>query len=161
MHTKIALSFIVLLCTILAIAGCTGPSNPTSPVIPAPSLTAAPSSGAPAPAPATPSGGSLVPSPTDIVLASRSLNLNVEKDYLGKVIVTFQGGSGNGQVISFDVTVNRADGQVVTDKLGVNIGDVVTLQGTKDTDRVIVIAHMDDGKSYRIVDMLSRFRTLG
>ena len=62
---------------------------------------------------------------------------------------------------SFDVTVNRADGQVTTGELGADIGDVVTVQGTKDTDRVIIVANMDDGKSYKIIDMLSKFRTLG
>jgi len=158
MHSKTALSLVFFLFALLA-AGCTGTSNLTPVTTPTPVVTAAPISGTTAPA--TPSGGDLVPSPTDVVLASRSVSLNVEKDYLGKVIVTFQGGSGNGHVNSFDVTVKRADGQVVTDKLGADIGDVVTLQGTKDTDRVIIIANMDDGRSYKIIDMLSRFRTLG
>lgn len=159
MNAKITLSLAVLLCTILALAGCTGTPNLPPAATPTPVVTVAPSSGVSTPT--APSGGSLVPSPTDAVLASRAVNLNVEKDYLGKVIVTYQGGSGNGHVKSFDVTVNRADGQVTTGELGADIGDVVTVQGTKDTDRVIIVANMDDGKSYKIIDMLSKFRTLG
>jgi hypothetical protein len=158
MHVKTALSLVILLCTVLAIAGCTSAPGVT-PATQAPAATAAPSSGAPAVA--TQAGASLVPSPTDVVVASRTLTLNVEKDYLGNVVVTFQGGNGNGHVKSFDVTVNRADGQVSTGKLGVNIGDVVTLTGTKDADRVIVVANMDDGKAYKVIDMTSKFRTIG
>jgi hypothetical protein len=160
MHAKTALSLVILLCTVLAIAGCTGAPGAAPAATQAPAATAAPSSGAPA-AVATPAGGSLEPSPTDVVVASRTLTLNVEKDYLGNVVVTFQGGNGNGHVKSFDVTVNRADGQVSTGKLGVNIGDVVTLTGTKDADRVIVVANMDDGKAYKVIDMTSKFRTIG
>jgi hypothetical protein len=159
MHLKTAFSLVILLCTVLAIAGCTSAPSLT-PATQAPVATAAPSSGSPASTVAS-SGGNLVPSPTDVVVASRTLTLNVEKDYLGNVVVTFQGGNGNGHVKSFDVTVNRADGQVSTGKLGVNIGDVVTLPATKDTDRVIVVANMDDGKAYKVIDMTSKFRTIG
>lgn len=159
MHSKTTLPIVVLLGIILAIAGCTGTSNLTPSAIPAPVATAVPSSGAPVPS--VSSGGPLVPSPTDVVPTSRTINLNVEKDYLGNVIITYQGGNGNGHVKSFDITVNRADGQVSTGSLGVDMGDVVTIQGTKDTDRVIIVANMDDGKSYKVIDMLSAFKTLG
>ena len=92
MKAKIALSLAVLLCTILALAGCAGTPNLPPAATQTPVVTAAPSSGISAPTAS--SGGSLVPSPTDAVLASRAVNLNVEKDYLGNVIVTYQGGAG-------------------------------------------------------------------
>jgi hypothetical protein len=157
MNARAVLSIVILFCAVLAIAGCT--STPTV----APAATQAPvaSAAPPGTVVAASSGASLVPSPTDVVIASRALNLNIEKDYLGNVIVTFQGGSGNGHVKSFDVTVNRADGQVSNGNLGVNIGDVLKLAGTKDTDRVIVVASMDDGKTYKVRDELSKFRTIG
>ena len=159
MHAKTVLSLVILLCTVLAITGCTSAPTVTPAATQSQVSTPSPSSGAPAAA--TPSGGGLVPLPTDVVVPSRALNLNIEKDYLGNVIVTFQGGSGNGHVKSFDVTVYRADGQVSTDKLGINIGDVVKIMGTKNTDRVVVVAVMDDGKSYKLVDELVMFKSLG
>ena len=154
MHPKSALFLVVLLGLFLVLAACTGTPNFSPLATQAPVATTQSLSG-------TPATTDLVPQPTDVIGTSRTLNLNIEKDYLGKVIITFQGGNGNGHVTSFDVTVNRADGLVSTGKLGINIGDVLTLEGTKDTDRVIVVANMDDGKSYRIIDMMSRFRTLG
>ena len=157
MHAKTALSFVVLLCAVLAIAGCAGTTNSSPTATPAAVETSATLSNTAAPV----SSGNLVPSPTDVIAGSRTLNLNIEKDYLGRIIITFQGGNGNGHVTSFNVTIYRADGQVVSDKLGVNIGDVATLAGTKDTDRIVVSATMDDGKTYKIIDMISKFRTLG
>jgi hypothetical protein len=87
------------------------------------------------------------------------INVNVEKDYLGNVIVTFQGGSGLIHVKKIDVSLNRADAQVKTGSLGIHVDDTLTLEGTKDTDRIIVYATMDDGKTYKIVDALSPYKT--
>ena len=157
MNAKAVLSIVFLFCAVLAIAGCASSPNPAPAATQAPVATAVPSGTVVAAS----SGASLVPLPTDVVIASRALNLNIEKDYLGNVIVTYQGGSGNGHVTSFDVTVNRADGQVSKGNLGINIGDVIKLAGTKDTDRVIVVASMDDGKTYKVRDELSKFRTIG
>ena len=160
MNGKILLSLVLFLGIVLAIAGCTSPQAP-APSAATQAPVAAPSSGSSSAPPAASSGASLVPSPTDVVPGSRTLNLNVEKDYLGNVVVTFQGGAGNGHVQKFVVTVNRADGQVETGTLGTNIGDTVSIAGTKDSDRVIVMASMDDGKTYKVIDEISKFRTLG
>jgi hypothetical protein len=100
----------------------------------------------------------MVPSPTDAILEANKVNINVEKDHLANVIVTFQGGSGLAQVNTIEVTLNRADGQVKTANIGIKVGDAVTLEGTKNTDRVIAYVTMKDGKRYKLVDTLVPFR---
>ena len=59
------------------------------------------------------------------------------------------------QVNKIDVTLNRADGQVKTSEVGTKVDDTVTLEGTKNTDRVMVYVTMKDGKRYKIIDTLS------
>jgi len=153
MQLNHALSFLILLGIAMIVAGCAGTQSPSTP---APTQNAASTA---APAASMTTGASLVPSPTDSMVASRQVNVNVEKDYLGNVIVTYQGGNGLGHVKSLDVTMNRADGIVKTASLGIHADDAVTLEGTKDSDRVMVYAAMDDGKTYKIVDTLSAYRT--
>jgi hypothetical protein len=152
MLLKSAFPALVLLCMILLVTGCTGTQNTTA----APAQTAAADV---VQVSAVPTTAGLAPSPTDQMLTSQMINVNVEKDYLGNVIVTFQGGNGLKQVTKIDVTLNRADGQVKTASLGVQAGDTATLEGTKDTDRVMVYATMEDGKTYKIVDTLSAYKT--
>jgi hypothetical protein len=152
MQLKAMLSVLLLLGIAIIVAGCAGTQSPATPApTQNPVSTVA--------ATATTTGSSLVPSPTDTMVASRLVTVNVEKDYLGNVIFTFQGGSGLIHVNSLSVTLNRADGVVKTASLGTHVDDAVTLEGTKDTDRVMVYASMDDGKTYKIVDALSAYRT--
>ena len=82
-----------------------------------------------------------------------------EKDYLGNIPVIFQGGMGQIHVKKIDVTLYRSDGQVKTATLGTNKGDQVELEGTKQTDRVVVRVSMDNGQSYTIKDQMSAYRT--
>jgi hypothetical protein len=141
---------IALLCMLLALAGCTGTQNtPVAPqgTVPAGIQTAAASA-----------GPDLVVSPTDSIIEANKVNVNVEKDHLANVIVTFQGGSGLQQVNKIDVTLNRADGQVKTADVGIRVDDSATLEGTKNTDRVIVYVTMKDGRRYKIVDTLVSFK---
>ena len=98
-------------------------------------------------------------SPTDSIIDAYKLDFNVEKDYLGNVVVEFQGGSGLKQVNKIDVTLNRADGQVINKEVGINMGDSVTLEGTKNTDRIMIYVTMKDGKRYKVVDSLVPFKT--
>lgn len=151
MHHKFTLPGFVLLCILLVLAGCSGtPASPasTQATVPAGTQTAS----------TTVAGPDLEVSPTDSILDAYKLDINVEKDYLGNVIVTFQGGSGLKQVNKLEVTLNRADGQVKTADVGIRMGDTVTLEGMKNTDRVIVYATMKDGKRYKIVDSLIPFK---
>jgi hypothetical protein len=151
MHNFRTALIITLLCMLLALAGCTG--SPSSPAASPATAQAAP------PSAAVTSGPDMVPSSTDSIIEANKVNINVEKDYLANVVVTFQGGNGLAQVNKIDVTLNRADGQVKTANIGINVGDSATLEGTKDTDRVIVYVTMKDGKRYKLVDSLVPFRT--
>jgi hypothetical protein len=151
MHIKTSLLITGLLCVLLAIAGCTGTQNApvvTQVTVPADTQTAS----------ATLAGPDLAVSPTDSIIEAKKVNVNVEKDYLGNVIVTFQGGNGLQQVNKIDVTLNRADGVVKTADVGIRVGDTQTLEGTKNTDRVIVYVTMKDGKRYKIIDSLMAFK---
>ena len=148
-HTTI-LSGIVLICILVAIAGCTGTQKPADTPVVTPAAAIAPAT--------VTAGADLVPSPTDSILAANNVNINVEKDHLGNVIVTFQGGSGLQQVNRIDVTLNRADGQIKTGEVGIRVDDQLTLEGTKSTDRVIVSVSMKDGKRYKLVDALVPFK---
>jgi len=140
-----------LLCVFLAIAGCTGTQN--APVVSQATVPAGTQTVSAASA-----GPDLVPSPTDSIIEANKVNVNVEKDYLGNVIVTFQGGSGLQQVNKIDAILNRADGQVKTADVGIRLDDTVTLEGTRNTDRVMVYVTMKDGKRYKIVDSLMPYK---
>ena len=141
----------MLVCVGLILAGCTGTQTPPAATTPgAQSL----STGTPGSAPAA----DLVPTSVDILDAARAVNVNVDKDYLGIIHVTFQGGPGLQNVRSIEVTVNRADGQVKTASVGIKADDTTEIEGTKDTDRVIVRVSLSDGKTYKIFDDLVAFK---
>lgn len=151
MNPRIALSFAVLLCIALAIAGCTGtPAQPDTQATPA----------SPAGATTQQAGAAadLVPTETDHLDAARSVTVNIEKDYLGVIRATFQGGPGLGNVRKIDVTVNQADGQVKTVPVGIETDDSATIEATKGSDRVMVFVTLSDGKRYKIYDELVLFK---
>jgi hypothetical protein len=145
MHNKTIILITGLLCVLLAFAGCTG--TPNAPVVPQGTVAAVTQTII-----ATSAGPDLVVSPTDSMIDAYKLDVNVDKDYLGDVIVTFQGGAGLKQVNKIDATLTRGDGLIKTEDVGIRIGDNVILNGTKITDRVMVYATMKDGKRYKIVD---------
>jgi hypothetical protein len=151
MHIKTIILLTGLLCALLAIAGCTGTQN--APVAPQGTVAAVTQTLS-----ATSAGPDLVVSPTDSMIEAYKLDVNVDKDYLGDVIVTFQGGAGLKQVTKIDATLNRADGQVIMKDVGITLGSTVTLAGTKNTDRVMVYASMRDGKRYKIIDSLLPYK---
>ena len=151
MHIKTIILITGLLCILLALAGCTGTQNPAVTPVQTPSATSGPLAVATI-------GVDLNPSPTDVMMDSIKVNVNVDKDYLGNVIVTFQGGAGLMNVRKIDATLNRADGQIKTATVGTRVDDTVTLEGTKSTDRVLVYVTMADGKTYKIVDQLSPYK---
>jgi hypothetical protein len=151
MQYRITLSVIFLICAAIAIAGCTGTQN--TPAAPA-TGSGTGSAGTSSPA------GNLVVSPTEVVPDYNMVKVDVsEKDYLGNIPVIFQGGMGQIHVKKIDVTLYRSDGQVKTATIGIKKGDQVELEGTKQTDRVVVRVSMDNGQSYTINDVLSPYRT--
>jgi hypothetical protein len=144
---------IVLLCSALAIAGCTGtPASPASPT---------PASGTPFGAGTTPasSGAILTTVPTDIVPGTNQVTVDVGvKDYLGNIEVIYQGGMGQIHVKKISAKITRADGQTQTKPLENKKGSTIELEGTKQTDRVEVWVSMDNGETYKINDVLREYR---
>ena len=149
------LILVAFLACLFLLMGCTAPQ------------VGAPSGGA---APSASSGGesgvsaaqNLVPTATDVVPDYNMVKIDVgEKDYLGSIPVIFQGGMGQIHVTKIDVTLYRADGEVVSKSLGMNKGDEVDLQGTKQTDRVVVYVTFDNGSRLKTNDALSAYRTRG
>lgn len=157
MQSRIPL--ILLICAAIAIAGCMGTQNP--PVTPTPTSGTSTTT--------SPTGGSLVPSPTDVMPEYNAVTVDVgEKDYLGNIPVTFQGGKGQINTKKIDVKLTRADGSVQTSTLGTNKGDEKELQGTRGSgsergpsDRVEIWVTMNNGQTYKIVDVLREYRTRG
>lgn len=154
MQYRVTLFVIFIICAAIAIAGCTGTSN--APVAPA----TAPAGSESSSTGTQVSTGSLVVTTTDPVPEYNLVMADVgEKDYLGNIPVIFQGGMGLIHVKKIDVTLYRADGQVKTVTMGIKKGDQVELEGTKQTDRVVVYVSMDNGDRYKINDVLSPYRT--
>ncbi len=149
MQDTIALPLTLLLCAAVLFAGCT--SSPGT-------------AGTSSPVPGTASGSaqagwSLTTSPTDAVPENIAVTVTVqEKDYLGNIPVIFNGGMEQNLVKTIDVTLYRADGQIITAKIGTNKGDEADMAGTKQTDRVVVYVTMMSGQAYKVADVLSPYR---
>jgi len=144
---------IVLLCSALAIAGCTG--TPASPAA------TTPASGTPAGSGTSPasSGALLTTVQTDIVPGTNQVTVDVGvKDYLGNIEVIYQGGMGQIHVKKISAKITRADGQTQTKLLENKKGSTIELEGTKQTDRVEVWVDMDNGQTYKINDVLRDYR---
>ena len=148
---------VLVLIGIVAIAGCTSANSPSST-----------SSGASTPASGTQSASStLTTSPTDVMPADIAVTVTVgEKDYLGNIPVTFNGGPGQINVHSIQVVLTRVDGTTDTESLTSNQGSTVTLAGTRgsgslagQSDRVQVYVSMNNGITYKIADELRQYRS--
>ena len=143
---------IVLLCSALAIAGCTGTRLHRLHLHRLPEL---PGSGT---SPAS-SGATLTTVPTDIVPGTNQVTVDVGvKDYLGNIEVIYQGGMGQIHVKKITAKISRADGQTQTKPLENKKGSTIELEGTKQTDRVEVWVDMDNGQTYKINDVLREYR---
>jgi hypothetical protein len=151
MQNKTPFLAILLLCAAIGIAGCTG--TPNVPALP-------PATAAPAGTQAPLAQNNLVVSPTDVVPVTNLVSVIVqEKEYSGIIPVVFDGGKGQFLVKSVAVTLYRADGQSSTVSLGIKKGDVVNLEGTRQTDRVVVYVTEMNGETYKVTDVLSPYRT--
>jgi hypothetical protein len=153
---------IIILCGAIITAGCTGiPASPSG----TPSGTGTPA----APAGSGASGGTLTTVPTDALPAENFVTVDVsEKDYLGTITVTFQGGMGMNSITKVDVKLTRADGSTQTATIGTKKGDEVELQGTRGSgsergpaDRVEVWVTTNQVQTYKIVDVLREYRSRG
>jgi len=90
----------------------------------------------------------------------------LEKDYLEKIMVIFQGGEGMIHVKKIEVKITRADGTVQNATIGIKKGDQVELDGTRGEgplrgpiDRVEVWVTMDNSQTYKTNDELREYRT--
>jgi hypothetical protein len=141
-----------LICGVVAVAGCTSSQSSTT--------TTSTSSG-------TTASSSLTTAPTDVMPANIAVTVTVgEKDYLGQIPVTFDGGQGQDNVHTITVTLTRFDGSTQTETLGSDKGDTITLAGTRgsgslsgQSDRVQVAVTMNNGITYNVADVLREYRS--
>jgi len=95
----------------------------------------------------------------DQIPKEKSLAIQVEKDEIfADITVTFNGGDGQYLLDSLHVKTTLSDGQVIEEELGINRGDEIKFDGTKDEDRIEVTAYFVDGTSYRVYDKYVPFR---
>ena len=148
MKASAFIAVIFLICCAVAIAGCTSSQSSSSGSTPSASGT-------------TPAS-SLTTSPTDAMPANIAVTVTVgEKDYLGNIPVTFDGGAGQVNVNKITVVLTRVDGSTDTESLGSDKGDVVNMAGTRgsgslsgQSDRVQVFVTMNNGQTYTVADVL-------
>lgn len=97
----------------------------------------------------------LIPGPTQTMPPNYVVVVNVQRDPIDPTItVTFRGGKGQYYVRDVDVRLTRSDGVVVTKKLGHDMMDEVTFDGTKGKDRVEVTVTLITNDQYKIIDAL-------
>jgi len=102
------------------------------------------------------SAGPLVPLPTETIPSGQTLYFHVDKDPVtAKITVIFAGSAGVGSISSAEVKVTHPNGAVATGIIlplkGVS---EITLDGSKETDRLEIIATMTTGETYRVRDEL-------
>ncbi len=104
----------------------------------------------------TPVSRALVPLPTQLIPSGQKLYFSVQKNPVTqKILVIFAGSAGVGSIISADIKVTHPGGSVATGIIMPLKGvPEITLDGSKEADRVEIIAHMSDGKAYRVYDQL-------
>ena len=148
---KVFLPFIFLtLMLCILFAGCVQTSP--SPATPAPTVTATTPQQTALPT----TSCSLVPGPTQMMPSYQSVSVSVDRNTITSdptIVVTFNGGKGNGMVQQMNVTVVRSD--CITEQAARKnpvMGESVTLMGTLKTDRVIVVMTMTSGDQYTVID---------
>jgi hypothetical protein len=103
-----------------------------------------------------PASRALVPLPTQLIPAGKNLYFQVQKNPVtSRITVTFAGSAGEGSLSSADIKVSHPDGSVATGIIQPLKGvSEITLEGSKETDRVEIIAKMSSGETYRVYDAL-------
>jgi hypothetical protein len=102
----------------------------------------------------------LTPGQTQVPPANLMVNFQAERDTLtGIVTVTFRGGEGQNGVKDVLFRLTRSDGQVLEKSFTITqIGRSESLQGTKMTDRVEVIASYYNGNQYKVLDQTFEYK---
>jgi hypothetical protein len=160
MQFSLKIPALIFLCVAIAMAGCTGSQTSPAATTPGSGIPATTGgSGAPV--------GTLTTVPTDVLPGFNMVTVDVgEKDYLGIIPVTFQGGSGMNSIKKVEIKLTRADGSTQTATVGTKKGDEVELQGTRgagsergQVDRIEVWVTTNQAQTYRIVDVLREYRS--
>jgi hypothetical protein len=101
----------------------------------------------------------LAPRPTDMVPGGQEVSFLVKKDPVtAKITVTLAGGPGVDSISSSEVKVTHPDGAVASGVILPFKGATeIILEGSKETDRVEIIAKMADSRMYRVYDDLVPF----
>jgi len=107
----------------------------------------------------TPASRALVPQPTQLIPSGQKLYFQVQKNPVtSKISVIFAGSAGEGSISSADIKVTHPDGSVTSGIILPLKGVTeITLEGSKETDRVEIIAKMSSGETYRVYDGLVPF----
>jgi hypothetical protein len=146
----LAIACCAALALVLFSSGCTstGKIDPSAiPGLGAPSQTVSP----------------LQPQPVDIMPSDQAVEVQVNPKDTSYATVTsiFAGGKGQNMVRDIQVKLTRSDGGVLTGSLKPEKLSEVTLQGTRETDRIEVRVSMLDGRTYKIVDQAVPFKNRG
>ena len=124
-------------------------SNPTTEItpIPIPTITRTPTPAA---------SRTLVPMPTQLIPTGQKFYFQVQKNPItSKISVIFTGSAGAGSISSADIKVTHKDGSVTTGIILPLKGMTeITLDGSKETDRVEIMVKMSSGETYRVKDEL-------
>jgi hypothetical protein len=118
-------------------------------VIPQPALTATPA----------PSSRALTPLPTEEIPSGRTFSVLVEKPPdTSEIIVTYSAGPGWATIRSLDIEVTHPDGSVSSGVIQPMKGVTeMMVPGSRETDRVEIIAQTYSGERYRVYDELVPF----
>lgn len=156
MKIKYLLSVMAVLVALSLTAACTGtPDNGTAPATPTPTQTTQGT------ATTVQTVVPLTPQPTEMPPSNLGeVDIQAQKDPVSNEIsVIFRGGKGQSWTRDLNVTVVRSDGTIVNNyDMEPRIGSEVDIPGTRGDDRVIVIATMSTGNSYRVYDTILRGR---
>jgi hypothetical protein len=103
-----------------------------------------------------PASRALIPLPTQLPPSGGNLYFQVRKNPVtAKISVIFAGSAGVGSLLSADIKVTHPDRSVATGIILPLKGVTeITLDGSKDIDRVEIIARMSSGETYRVYDEL-------
>jgi hypothetical protein len=98
----------------------------------------------------------LVPLPTQLMPPGPDLYFQVQKNPVtARITVIFTGSAGQGSLSSADIRVTHPDGSIATGIIQPLKGVTeITLDGSKETDRVEILAKMSSGETYRVRDEL-------
>jgi hypothetical protein len=98
----------------------------------------------------------LAPLPTQLMPPGPDLYFQVQKNPVtARITIIFTGSAGQGSLSSADIRVTHPDGSIATGIIQPLKGVTeITLDGSKEADRVEILAKMSSGETYRVRDEL-------